>query len=273
MSTLSAAREQLVFRQTHAQPGRHTAVSPANSAMRHLSYGRIRLERGMPAVEFENGGQETGLIVLAGAAAVETGGRAVELGRYDALYVPRGSRLRIHAAASADLAEFSAPVARAYPLQVVRFAEVLGDAGLHFTAGGPASSRELHMLLGKNIEAGRLVAGFTVSQPGHWTSWPPHEHAALLEELYVFFDMPPPAFALQLVFNDAQDPEVAALVRDGDAVLMPSGYHPNVACPGHRVSFLWAMAAHEESTGRQFGVVNVLPGFDQGGSGLERGRK
>jgi hypothetical protein len=33
------------------------------------------------------------------------------------------------------------------------------------------------------------------------------------------------------------------------------------------------MAAHREGVDRQFGVVNVQPGFDKGGSGLEAGRK
>jgi 5-deoxy-glucuronate isomerase len=108
------------------------------------------------------------------------------------------------------------------------------------------------MMLAKNIEAGRLVAGFTYSEPGNWTSWPPHEHAKLLEELYVYFDMPDPAFGIQLVYDDTEEPEVAAIVRDGDAVLMPSGYHPNVSVPGHRIAFLWAMAAHEEGKGRLF---------------------
>jgi 5-deoxy-glucuronate isomerase len=51
-------------------------------------------------------------------------------------------------------------------------------------------------------------------------------------------------------------------VRDGDAVLIPSGYHPNVAVPGHRIAFLWAMAAHREVEDRQFGVVNVQPAFN-----------
>jgi len=52
-------------------------------------------------------------------------------------------------------------------------------------------------------------------------------------------------------------------VRDGDAVLMPSGFHPNVSVPGHRISFLWAMAAHREVEDREFGVVNVQPEFQQ----------
>ena len=63
------------------------------------------------------------------------------------------------------------------------------------------------------------------------------------------------------------------VVRDGDAVCMPSGYHPNVSVPGHRITFLWMMAAHRETEDRQFGVVNVQPGFGAGGSGLEASRK
>jgi 5-deoxy-glucuronate isomerase len=94
----------------------------------------------------------------------------------------------------------------------------------------------------------------------------------MLEELYVYFDMPEPAFGIQLVYNDTQYPELVTPVRDGDAVLMPGGYHPNVSVPGHRIAFLWAMAAHKEVEDRQYGVVNVQPGF-QGSSGLETGRK
>jgi len=69
------------------------------------------------------------------------------------------------------------------------------------------------MLIAKNVEAGCLVARFTHSDPGKWTSWPPHQH------------------------------------------------------------FLWAMAAHCEVEDRQFGVVNIQPGFQQDGFGLETSRK
>jgi len=56
-------------------------------------------------------------------------------------------------------------------------------------------------------------------------------------------------------------------------VLMPAGYHPNVSAPGHSINFVWMMAAHREVEDRQFGVVNVQPGFDQAGSGLEASAK
>ena len=269
----ASPQERMIFRKTHAHTGRHIAVTPENSTMRHLAYGRIRLDAGTPSASFSNGDRETGLIVLSGAATVSADGKKFELSQFDAIYIPRDSNIEVSAKSHADIAEFSSDVEGKYPLKVVRYAETSQDPGMKFSAGGPGSSRQLNMLIAKNVEAGRLVAGFTHSDPGNWTSWPPHEHAKMLEEMYVYFDMPEPAYGIQLVYNDTEYPELVTVVRDGDAVLMPSGYHPNVSVPGHRIAFLWAMAAHEEVKDRQFGVVNIQPGFEQSGSGLEAGRK
>jgi len=265
--------DQMVFRKTHEHTGRRISITPSNSSMRHLAYGRIILNPSRSAEAFSTGDRETGLIVLSGQADVTVDGEELLLGRYDAIYIPRDSSVNIASGSTVDIAEFSADVARSYPLQVVHFSKVSTDPGLKFSTGGSGSSRQLHMLLAKNVQAGRLVAGFTVSEPGNWTSWPPHEHAKMLEEMYVYFNMPDPAFGIQLVYNHTEYPELVTVVRDGDAVLMPSGFHPNVSVPGHPICFLWAMAAHREGEDRQFGVVNVQQGFDQGSSGLEAGRK
>jgi 5-deoxy-glucuronate isomerase len=274
MSTQAQATiDKMVFRKTNAHVGRHISVSPENSTMRHLAYGRIILNSSKPAVSFSSGNRETGLICLSGSAKVKTNGTEASLGKYDAIYIPRDSSIEVSTDSQVDLAEFSSDVEKKYPLKVVRYAEISKDPGMKFNAGGPASSRHLNMVIAKNVEAGRLVAGFTHSDPGNWTSWPPHEHEKMLEELYVYFEMPEPAYGIQLVYNNTEYPELVTVVRDGDAVLMPSGYHPNVSVPGHPIAFLWAMAAHREVEDRQFGVVNVQPGFDKGGSGLEAGQK
>lgn len=264
----------MVFRKTDRHVGRHISVTPENSTNRHLSYGRIRLNAEVPSVTFENGNQETGFLVLSGEAAVRGEGQDFKLGKYDALYIPRDSQITVMTSSAVDIAEFSAQVANRYPAKYVNFDEMSKDPGLKFDAGqGTGAGRHLHMSCAKNVEAGRIVFGWTYSDPGNWTSWPPHEHAAMLEEMYVYFDMPAPAYGLQMVYNDTEYPELVVPVREGDAVLMPSGYHPNVSLPGHRICFIWAMAAHREVEDRQFGVVNVQPGFNQGGSGLEKGRK
>jgi 5-deoxy-glucuronate isomerase len=267
------AVEGMVFRKTNGHTGRHISISPGNSSMHHLAYGRIILNATKPTEAFSTGNRETGLICLAGQAVVAVDGKDIQFGQYDAIYAPRDSSVMLSTKTNVDIAEFSADVANRYPLQVVRSVEIAKDAGLKFTTGGPGCTRHLHMLLAKNIEAGRLIAGFTEADPGNWTSWPPHEHAAMLEEMYVYFNMPEPSYGIQLVYNNTDYPELVTVVRDGDAVLMSSGYHPNVSVPGHRICFLWAMAAHREVADRQFGVVNVQPGFNQGASGLEAGRK
>src|SRR4029077_15045878 len=156
---------------------------------------------------------------------------------------------------------------------VVRYADVENNKSLKFQTGGASNSRTVNITLGKNIVAGRILACFTTSEPGHWTSWPPHEHAAMLEELYVYYDMPAPAFGIQLVYSNTEEPEFVGVVRDGDAVIMPRGFHPNVSVPGHRINFVWMMAAHREVEDRQFGVVTVHPELNQAGSGLEASRK
>jgi 5-deoxy-glucuronate isomerase len=268
-----AALERMVFRKTNARAGRHVAIHPGNSSMRHLAYARIALNSSKSAESFATGNRETGLICISGQAAVTVDGTDVPLGKYDAIYIPRDSSVTTTTKTSVDIAEFSADVDNRYPLQIVRSAEIAKDPGLKFSTGGPGCTRHLQLLLAKNIEAGRLIAGITKADPGNWTSWPPHEHAALLEEMYVYFDMPDPAYGIQLVYNNGESPEFVTVVRDGDAVLIPNGYHPNVSVPGHRICFLWAMAAHREVADRQFGVVNVQPGFNEGATGLEAGRK
>ncbi len=241
--------------------------------MKHLVYGRIILDTEKPREKFSTGTFETGLICLSGNCTINVNGQTNDISQYDSIYIPRDSQVEVSTETSVDLVECSAEVENNYPLQIVRYADVQKDSSLKFKTGGSSTSRTVNITLGKNVEAGRILAGFTTSEPGHWTSWPPHEHAAILEELYVYYDMPAPAFGVQFVYTNPDAPEFVGVVRDGDAVIMPKGFHPNVSVPGHPINFVWMMAALREVEDRQFGVVNVQPGFDHGGSGLEASRK
>jgi len=200
---------------------------------------------------------------------VRAGGEAFELERYDAIYIPRESEIEVSTTGGCDLAEVSAPVAKRYPIKFVSYKEVRQNPKLHLIAGKPPAERDLNVLIGANVEAGRIMAGVTFSTPGNWTSWPPHEHSKLLEEAYLFIDMPSPSFGVQFVYTDPNKPELVQVVREGDCVLMPQGYHPNVAAPGGQINFLWMMAAIREGEDRLYGVVNVQPEYAASGSGLE----
>src|SRR5215213_7622450 len=274
MSTqMQEAAGRMIFRGTNRQKGRHLAVTPQNSAMKHLVYGRIILDSEVPVASFSTGTLETGLICLSGECTIKAGDETYEIGRHDSIYIPRDTEVEVRTESAVDFVECSAEVDNKYPLQVVRYADIERDGSLKFKTGGASNTRTVNITLGKNVEAGRILAGFTTSEPGHWTSWPPHEHASMLEELYVYYDMPAPAFGVQFVYTNPDEPEFVGVVRDGDAVVMPRGFHPNVSVPGHRINFVWLMAAHREREDRQFGVVTVQPGFDQAGTGLEASRK
>jgi 5-deoxy-glucuronate isomerase len=272
MSFLPIDSRTCIVRDTAARKGRTQTVAPGKTASQLLHYGRIILDAGEKAGA-DTGTLETGLICLKGEATVTVGAERFAMRPYDSLYVPRDARFDVTAGSpGCDLAEVAAPVDGRYPVQFVSYAEQQKDSGLHFNAGADGSRRELNILLGKNIEAGRIMAGVTFSQPGNWTSWPPHEHAKLAEEAYLYIDMPRPAFGIQLVYANDQEPELATIVHEGDVVLMPQGYHPNVAAPGGSINFLWMMAANRERDDRLYGVVNVHPDFSGLSSGIDAGR-
>ena len=274
MSTqMKTAADGRVFRGTNKHRGRQVVVTPQNSSMKHLAYGRIILDGKTNSARFETGACETGLVCIDGTGTVTVDGEPHRLTRYDAIYIPRGRWVEVATEGFVDFAECSAEVEGTYPLQIVRYAEVERNDSLRFTTGDQSNKRTVNILIGKNVEAGRILVGVTRSEPGNWTSWPPHEHARMLEELYVYYDMPAPAFGVQFVYMDTAEPESVSIVREGDCVLMPAGYHPNVSIPGHPINFVWMLAAHTEVKDRQYGVVNVQPEFNQNGSGLEASRK
>lgn len=262
-----------VVKGTNKQKGRTISVTPGATASRNLFYGRIIIEAGDSPIAFRNDEHETGLICLNGAGHVTTGGQTFAMNRYDALYVPRDSEIIAASDGAFDLAEISSPVEKQYPLQFVAFSDIRQDSSLHFTAGKPPTERDLNILLGANVEAGRIMAGVTFSSDGNWTSFPPHEHQNMLEEAYLYIDMPAPQWGIQMVYTNLDEPELVQVVHEGDVVLMPQGYHPNVAAPGGSINFLWMMAANREGDDRQFGVVNVQPEYATGGSGLEASQK
>src|SRR4029077_16177261 len=59
--------------------------------------------------------------------------------------------------------------------------------------------------------------------------------------IYYYRVDPPQGFGHQMMYTSDGE-SVTHAVRDGDAVLLPYGYHPVSAPPGYRVYYLWAMA-------------------------------
>ena len=96
MSTqMKEQSNQLIFRKTNAQKGRTISVTPENSAMKHLVYGRIILDKDLPRVSFSTGKLESGLICLSGNCTITCDGVANEITQYDSIYLPRDSQIEV----------------------------------------------------------------------------------------------------------------------------------------------------------------------------------
>src|SRR5436309_1429057 len=155
------AKDQYIYRDTNKHKGRSIAISPQNSSMKHLEYGRIILDRKEPTVEFDSGDREIGLICLSGECSIDAGGEKTDLKQYDSIYIPRDSQIKITTDTRVDLVECSAEVDNKYPLRVVRYDEVKINSSLCFDTGSEANKRRVNITLGNNIDAGRILAGFT----------------------------------------------------------------------------------------------------------------
>lgn len=249
-----------LFRGTNRVEGRKRIIDQNNSGLQFLRYGRVVLNGGEIGVATE--GEEIAYMCLNGQGEIRTGGQSYTLGKYDALYLPRGWECTITSTGFFDLAEIAAPVSKGYPVQMIRFADILKIPEMAKEAGFVPYARKLHTVVGENnVQAGRILAGVTFSKDGNWTSWPPHDHWEQKEEIYLYVDMPAPNFSLHINYTDWKNMEMVVSVWEGDAVAIKRGYHYNVATPGTETRFVWMMAAVREEEDRVFSKVTVQPEF------------
>jgi 5-deoxy-glucuronate isomerase len=207
---------------------------------------------------------ETVVVVLVGVVDVAAGGESlgsaggrssVFEGPGYAVYAPGGTRLRLTATAPAKLAIATAPAGEGAPAK----ARVIGPADQRLAEVGKDNwARSVRTILGPEHAAGRLLIGETINPPGNWSSYPPHKHdreappeEVRLEEVYFFKLDRPEGFGIQVRYDD--EGTEAFTVRDGDAAVIRSGYHPVVAAPGYSLYYLWVMAGD----GRR-----MIPHFD-----------
>jgi 5-deoxy-glucuronate isomerase len=207
-----------------------------------------------PGEELECGGElDTAVVILSGTVDVEADGRrlgaaggraSVFEGPGYTIYSPPGTRLRLRAGAAASLAVATAPEGpgEAPP------ARIIGPSDQRIADVGAGNwSRTVRTILGPEHAAARLLLGETINPPGNWSSYPPHKHdreappqEVRLQEVYFYKVDPPGGFGIQMLYDNAKERTV--VVRDGDFVRIPSGYHPVVAAAGYSLYYLWIMA-------------------------------
>jgi 5-deoxy-glucuronate isomerase len=234
------------------QPGVSLIQSRGPGRSRELTSRRLVLDAGQSA-SYHHADEETVVVLQEGAGEFAAGASSWNVSRTGvfseratALFLPAGAKLRVTATRGMEAILISTPSparAGAEPV-LVRPADVRVNA-----RGKGHYAREVHDLFVDDPYAARLMVGETFNPAGNWSSYPPHKHDGAdgeprLEEVYHFRITPISGFAHQSLYTTAGEC-VTHQVKDGDAVLLPYGYHPVSAPPGYRVYYLWALAGDE----------------------------
>ncbi len=112
-------------------------------------------------------------------------------------------------------------------------------------------SRKAYFIIDQSIKSQNLFVGETLLGPGKW-AFPPHRHdndnypeEIDMEEIYHFRVNPQSGFGIQISYTDDKSRDDAYLIRNGDTVILPDGYHPVAASPVDSLYLLWFMAGEK----------------------------
>lgn len=265
---------QLLFPATSLKTGYNHICDPTNSPLRWLHFGRLWLPGPEESWQHETGNHEETLALLQGSGKVVVNGKgSYELGtRRDPfsdaptmLYLPARCTYTVTGGkAGIDLAISAAPASDGFDGQPLLFPAATAVQTHH---GAGMWRRKIYMGTEGDHPIERLIVGETLNRPGGWTSFPPHKHDTRdaprempYEEIYFFLMKPQTGFAIQRVYDPPQREQAlnaTLLVRNGDTVVIPRGYHPVVGAPGHQMYYLWVLCG--EPGERTYGQVTLDP--------------
>jgi 5-deoxy-glucuronate isomerase len=230
--------------------GLQTLQRRGEHGARELTTHRMTLSAGRSA-SYVVGDEETVLVLLEGRGRFEAGGQSWNVQRSDvfadratALLLPPGVSVRVSADAPLEAVLISTPATGGGEPILCAPADVVV-----VERGTDLYRREVRNLFTSDPHARRLMVGETVNAKGHWSSYPPHKHDGAdnelrLEEMYYYRVNPPDGFGLHVSYTSSGE-AATHQVRDGDAVLIPYGYHSVSAPPRYDVYYLWAIAGDE----------------------------
>ena len=218
-----------------------TKKEPADLGMVYTSVQRV--EVGAEPVALESGAEELCFICIGGRVDYQTEGQSGTAVQMDMLYRPIESGITFTSSEGGVMMRYGAPCTRRTKFGHIRFADVDKDSR-HKVYGKVENGtrRDVWNYIDESFDSSRFLTGICHGADGGWTAWPPHEHGREREETYVYFGMGN-GFAAQFVYDDMDQPIVAALVRDGDVITIPHGYHPNVGCPCGGITYAYVMVS------------------------------
>ncbi|VTR59620.1 5-deoxy-glucuronate isomerase [Actinobacillus pleuropneumoniae] len=229
------------------------SITPQTAGWEYVGFQVFRLSEGQTLIR-ATGDQEAALVLLSGRADVKAEGESWDnIGKRMSVfektppytvYVPSQQQYEVKALTEMELAVCLAPGQGNHRARLIE----PQDVGVE-NRGSGSMSRLVHNILPEQKPADSLLVVEVFTDGGNWSSYPPHKHdrdelpeESLLEETYYFRIDPEQGFALQRVYTDDRSLDETMAVKDGEAVMVPEGYHPVSAPPGYDVYYLNVMA-------------------------------
>lgn len=247
-------------------------ITPETAGWDYITFESHRLSAGK-SIEGNTGNSEMALVMLGGMVDVQSsagewrsiGNRShVFEGRPHALYLSRNTQYTISANSANDDAAFAlawAPAEQDFPARHIQPEDCAVEI-----RGGDNATRQINSIIPPGFPCQRLVVVEVYTPGGNWSSYPPHKHdvhradgnsviEADLEEVYFYQIDKPEGYAYQRIYTDDASPlqqagepiDAVVMARDGDAVLVPEGYHPVASPPGYTTYYLNVLAGSAQS--------------------------
>ena len=192
--------------------------------------------------------EEAAFVLLGGNCLVDFGKGEQPIGKrknvFDglpyAVYLPAGHEVTFTADSLCEIAECRVPSDARLEPRLITPKDVA--SGLR---GGGNASRQIVDIITPSFPADKLMVIEVYTPGGNWSSYPPHKHDVHnppaevdLDEIYYYRIRQPEGFALQHLYSADGSESRVVKARNGDTVLVRSGFHPVVAGPGYDVYYL-----------------------------------
>jgi 5-deoxy-glucuronate isomerase len=201
--------------------------------------------------------EEAAFVILGGTCTADWGVGPQVIGKrkdvFDGfpytLYLPAHATASFKAETSCEIAECRVPTKAKFEPRLIEPKDVATNL-----RGGGNASRQIVDVLTPAFPADKLMVIEVYTPGGNWSSFPPHKHDAHnlpseadLDEIYYFRFQKEESFAFQHLYGNDEVGKRTLKTKDGDAVLVRSGYHTVVAGPGYDTYYLNFLAGSARS--------------------------
>ncbi|CAA9550635.1 MAG: 5-deoxy-glucuronate isomerase [uncultured Thermomicrobiales bacterium] len=230
-------------------------VGPDDAGWEFIGLRVQRIQSG-GFVNYSSGLDEVCLVPLRGTATVESNGQSWTIsrpgsvfdGKPTALYLPVRSTMTITANdGDAEIAIASSRASEHFPARLIAPDEISVEI-----RGAGNAARQINHIIAPDFPAHRLLVVEVFTPSGNWSSFPPHKHdvsnlpaEADLEEIYYYRIDPSEGFGLQRLYTTDGSLDHAWVIRDGDLLLVPEGYHAFAVAHGYTAYYLNVLAGDE----------------------------